>query len=248
MADGGETLMDGNSDSLERKRNRNILSSTDSEGVHSPQHKLHIAQDDGTPIRTAPPDNIHDIYTLLQTMREEQNKTLAKIRAENLATKRMVESKLDKLKKDLMESMENRIKAVRDEFILEIGQMQTKLDNFVATTKSHDEHIRQINEAHGAGQVTAREPYEPQVSLIVSYIPYQQGEDIQKKMEEMIHVHLELLNEKIVRCERTRPRDNRPSGVIKIELSSLNSKINVLRAKSKLKSVEGFKTYVHTIC
>ena len=101
-------------------------------------------------------------------MREEQNKTMAKIRAENLATKRMVESKLDKLKKDLMESMENRIKAVRDEFILEIGQMQTKLDNFEATTKSHDELIRQINEAHGAGQVTAREPYEPQVSLIVS--------------------------------------------------------------------------------
>ena len=172
--------MDGNSDSLERKRNRNVLSSTDSKGVHSPQHKLHIAKVEDTPIRTAPPDNIHDIYTLLQTMHEEQNKTLAKIRAVNLATKRMVESKLDKLKKDLMESMENRIKAVKDEFILEIGQMQTKLDNFEATTKSHDELIRQINEAHGAGQVTAREPYKPQVSLIVSYIPYQQREDIQK--------------------------------------------------------------------
>ena len=132
-------------------------------------------------------------------MREEQNEILAKIRAENLATKRMVESKLDKLKKDSMESMENRIKAVRDEFILEIGQMQTKLDNFEATTKSHDELIRRLNEAHGAGQVTAREPYETQVSLIASYIPYQQGEDIQKKMEEMIHVHLELPNEKIVR-------------------------------------------------
>ena len=36
------------------------------------------------------------------------------------------------------------------------------------------------------------------------------------------------------------PDYNRPSGVVKIELSSLNSKINVLRAKSKLKSVEGF--------
>ena len=86
-----------NTDFLERiKRNRNELSSTDSEGVPSPQHKLHIAQDDGTPIGTAPPDNIHDnIYKLLQTMREEQNKTLAKIRGENLATNRMVGSKLD---------------------------------------------------------------------------------------------------------------------------------------------------------
>ena len=56
----------------------------------------------------------------------------------------------------------------------------------------------------------------------------------------MIHVHLELPNEKIVRCELTRPRDNRLSGVVKIELSSLSSKINVLRAESKLKSVEGF--------
>ena len=60
MTDDGETLIDENTDSLERiKRNRNELSSTDSESVslHSPQHKLHIAQDDGTPIRTAPPDN-----------------------------------------------------------------------------------------------------------------------------------------------------------------------------------------------
>ena len=145
--------------------------------------------------------------------------------------------------------MENRIKAVRDEFILEIGQMQTKLDNFEATTKSHDKLIRQLNEVHSARQVTVREPYEPQVSLIASYIAYQaqvqvqvqQGENIEKKMEEMKHVHLELPNEKIVHCERTRPRDNRPSGVVKIELSSLNSKINVLRAKSKLKWVEGFK-------
>ena len=197
MADDGETLMDGNTDSLERKRNRNVCRQLTVKVYTVPSSKLHIVQDDCTPIRTAPPDNIHDIYTLLQTMREEQNKTLAKIHAENLATKRMVESKLDKLKKDLMESMENRIKAVRDEFILKIGQMQTKLDNFEAKTKSHDELIRQINEAHGAGQVTAREPYEPQVSLIVSYIPYQQGEDIQKKMEEMIHVHLEPPNEKI---------------------------------------------------
>ena len=31
--------------------------------------------------------------------------------------------------------MDNRIKAVRDEFILEIGQMQTKLGNFEAKTK-----------------------------------------------------------------------------------------------------------------
>ena len=128
--------MDENTDSLERiKRNRKELSSTDSKGVHGLQHKLHIAQDHSTPIRAAPSDNIHDIYTLPQTMREEQNKTLAKIRAENLATKPMVESKLGKRKKKLMEAMDNRIKAVKDEFILEIGQMQTKLGNFVAKTK-----------------------------------------------------------------------------------------------------------------
>ena len=76
--------------------------------------------------------------------------------------------------------MENRLKEVRNEFILEIGQMQTKLYNFEAKTKSHDELIRQKNAAHGAGVVIAREPYKPLVSLIASYIPYQQGEDIQK--------------------------------------------------------------------
>ena len=37
---------------MERKRSRTVLSSTDSEGVHSPQHKLQIVQSECTPVGT----------------------------------------------------------------------------------------------------------------------------------------------------------------------------------------------------
>ena len=78
----------------------------------------------------------------------------------------------------------------------------------------------------------------------MSNVPYQEGEDIRKKMKEMINTHLVLPNEHIINCERTQFRQNRP-GVVKVEMASLEAKIRVLRAKSRLREVAWYKrTYI----
>ena len=41
---------------------RETLTDENIHSLDSSQQKLHIEQDDGNPIRTVPPDNIHDIY------------------------------------------------------------------------------------------------------------------------------------------------------------------------------------------
>ena len=51
----------------------------------------------------------------------------------------MFESKLDKLKKELLESMIGRIKAVKDECILEVSKLDKRLDDFETKTKAHDD-------------------------------------------------------------------------------------------------------------
>ena len=54
----------------------------------------------------------------------------------------MFESKLDKLKKELLESMIGRIKAVKDECILEVYKLDKRLDDFETKTEAHDEQVR----------------------------------------------------------------------------------------------------------
>ena len=78
------------------------------------------------------------------------------------------------------------------------------------------------------------------VSIIVSNVPYQEGEDIREKMKAVINAHLVLPNEHIINCERTQFRQNR-SGVVKVEMASLEAKIRVFRAKSRLREVAGYK-------
>ena len=57
-------------------------------------------------------------------MRTEQHDTLESIKNEQISTKRMFESKIDRLKKDLTETMGNKIKLVHDEFLISTANLQ----------------------------------------------------------------------------------------------------------------------------
>ena len=254
MAEGNDTTTPVKMDINVNKRDREDSSSPPTDSVQSPQYKsqrrasgVHdnttdvSIQNSDSSVYTTDAQHIDKTYDLIQEMRKEQNEALAHIKSEQTATKKMFESKLDKLKKELLESMIGRIKAVKDECILEVSKLDKRLDDFETKTKAHDELVRQLQETHGTGYKTS---FEPQVSIIVSNVPYQEGEDIREKMKEMINTHLVLPNEHIINCERTQFRQNRP-GVVKVEMASLEAKIRVLRAKSKLREVTGYKrTYI----
>ena len=181
-----------------------------------------------------PTPSMENLFELLKTMRTEQHDTLESNKNEQISTNRMFESKIDRLKKDLTETMENKIKLVHDGFLISTANLQNQLDNFKTKCNAHDELLRQMQETGGAGY---RTEYETDVTVLISSVPFQQDENIQQKMTELIYEHLQLPREiKIIRCERTPFRNNRP-GVIKVEMDSLKSRISVLRNKNKLKTI-----------
>ena len=74
---------------------------------------------------------------------------------------------------------------------------------------------------------------------IARNVRYPEGENITQKINDIIHTHLELPHEEVIRCERTASRNKKP-GVVKIQMSSLDSKILVLRNKRKLNEITGY--------
>ena len=56
-------------------------------------------------------------------MRKEHNEALAHNKLEQTTTKKMFESKLDKLKKELLESMIGRIEATKNKCTLQVSKL-----------------------------------------------------------------------------------------------------------------------------
>ena len=74
--------------------------------------------------------NNPDVMRLLNTMRDEQKKALRDINDEQKATKDMFGRELEKLKKEPIDSIERKIKTVKDEIMSKVTGMQQKLKDF----------------------------------------------------------------------------------------------------------------------
>lgn len=90
-----------------------------------------------------------------------------------------------------------------------------------------------------------KKSFDPDVSVIIVGLPQSEGEDLMAKVNNLLHVGLGC---DTVLCpaavERVRTRGDRP-GLVKVELSSVQEKVTVLRRKSKLKDNDSFnKVYV----
>ena len=180
--------------------------------------------------------NNPDVMRLLNTMRDEQKKALQDINDEQKATKDMFGRELEKLKKELIDSIERKIKIVKDEIMSKVTGMQQKLKEFEKTVHAQDAIIKQLSEGN---TIQTAVPFYPDVTIIARNVRYHEGENITQKINDIIHTHLELPHEEVIRCERTASRNNKP-GVVKIQMSSLDSKILVLRNKRKLNEITGY--------
>ena len=180
--------------------------------------------------------NNPDVMRLLNTMRDEQKKALQDINDEQKATKDMFGRELEKLKKELIDSIERKIKTVKDEIMSKVTGMQQKLKDFEKTVHAQDAIIKQLSEGN---TIQTAVPFYPDVTIIARNVRYHEGENITQKINDIIHTHLELPHEEVIRCERTASRNNKP-GVVKIQMSSLDSKIPVLRNKRKLNEITGY--------
>lgn len=119
--------------------------------------------------------------------------------------------------------------------------LNTRLDGFETTLSKHGEDITSLgarvkaieenspNDAATGSKVK----FDPEVTLIVAGLVYEENEDIKKKVHQLFQ---DGLGEKSVVADvlRLNGRGNHP-GVVKVECSSLDEKIAILRKKQKLR-------------
>ena len=77
--------------------------------------------------------------------------------------------------------------------------MQQKLKDFEKTVHQ-DAIIKQLSEGN---TIQTAVPFYPDLTIIAWNARYHEGENITQKINDIIHTHLELPHEVVIRCERS---------------------------------------------
>ena len=140
-----------------------------------------------------------------------------------------------------VDAMERNIKA---EIRNEMKQLQDYVDLNIAQIVNRVEALEGKVEA--LQQQQERPDYDPEVTVVARGLVYEQDEDVHEKASTMLRRGLGLRDIPIVRAMRMTGYGNRP-GIVKIQLSSLDDKKKVLRAKAELKNSGDFSNvYLRT--
>ena len=70
--------------------------------------------------------------------------TLMEVKKNQESLKKMVESKIDKLRKDMKEDMDLRIRSFRDDLSLDIGREAKRMDEMLITIQSLSSRVEQL--------------------------------------------------------------------------------------------------------
>ena len=165
---------------------------------------------------------------------------LTKILEEQTSLRQSLETRIQNLQKILNDKIEKECKKLNDDFQIEITRLGDELKLVKDSVSALDTKITNEVEAiktrvttleTGAG--IRREPFDPEVTIIVTGLKYDDNEIVKSKAEALIHEGIGDNTVEVVDAIRTPFRNNRP-GIVKIELSDKDTKIRVLRNKTKL--------------
>ena len=183
-------------------------------------------------------------------------KTLKELKDGQHALQRTLESKIDqasqKIEKDFKKKLDDMADSLRLDFT-QLSDTVTGLDTKVADINTElsgrlkvvedrvDDMLRNQPSA-----VSRDGPFEPDYTVIITQLPVQPSEDdLLTCTNQLIQVSLELPGIEVVKVERTQSRGGKP-GVVKVLLSSVQDKVDILKSKRKLKESEAHKrVYIH---
>ncbi|CAC5360994.1 unnamed protein product [Mytilus coruscus] len=168
---------------------------------------------------------------------------------------RMFESKLDKLRTDLMASVDSKVRALRDELSIDIGHETTRTDQLLTTVQSIQRRLDDVEQQNpilndNGTAVHENRPgrkYNPldntDITVTVSGIPFSDGEDLMEKANDMILALGDSVADSVRISAATRlpSRFNDKPGIVKISFQNTDEKVNVLRNKMKLRQTEKYK-------
>ena len=131
----------------------------------------------------------------------------------------------------MKKNIENEVKSIREYVDISLASVNDKLGQL-------HQRIRGL----GTTQRT-QEPYATEVSIVAFNVPFTTEENILATVEYMLHDTQDgigLRDIRVIRAERTPMRNGEP-GIVKVELSNLDDKKFVLRAKTNLRNTVKYK-------
>ena len=167
--------------------------------------------------------------------------------------KLMFESKLDKMRNELMGSIDSKVQSLRNEIALEIGRENTRIDTILNTIQSMQSRLDTLEQSNGSTSTQdnsnqarfrpASNSDDSDISIIASGLPQQNGEDLLRKVKDLIQALGNDVCSKVnvTAATRFRTRFHDRPGLVKITFTSVEDKILVLRNKMKLKDTLLFK-------
>ena len=135
-----------------------------------------------------------------------------------------VSAKLDSFKKDLSDQVES----IKETLYLEIGRIESRI------------HLIEEKLSVVEAKVEKDNDYPTDTTVVVINLKEDANEDIKEKCLELITQGLGLREMQPVRCCRLLSRDGRP-GLVKLQLSSKEDKIRILKQKNELANTTKYK-------
>lgn len=195
-----------------------------------------------------------DIKTQFKTIIESMND----IKKGQSSMQKMFESKLDKMKTELMSSIDDKVKVLKSDIDLQWGQQQTKIEQLSNSVESvmnrltvvegvvaegsisGATNVNQTNQSYQNNQVNPLNNDE--VTVIASGVPFEEGEDILIKAKQIVaEINTEISENDIVAAFRLKSRRQDRPGFVKIIATNVDTKRRILREKHKLRNSTNFK-------
>ena len=171
--------------------------------------------------------------------------------------KTVFEKKIDRLKNDLMESIDAKVKSLRDEISLDMAREAGHIDTLITTVQALQGRVSDIENMQDNGTLNADQlagaafcrrgqidPLnDPEVTIIASGLPFMDGENILTKARALIDaLGGEVTENVLVTAASCLPAKfrNKP-GLVKISFGTVDDKVLVLQNKMNLKNTDDFK-------
>ena len=183
--------------------------------------------------------------------------------------KRMVESKIDKLRSDVLSTIDEKIRALKSDIDLDIGISTRRIDDLVSSVQTLTVRIDQVerviesaqdtrsinghdalsaaggfmNWSRGGAALNTDPLNDNTRTVIVKNVPYADGENLMNKARDILVALGEEVssNVNVTAVARLKPRFRNKPGLVKIGFETLDQKILVLRNKSALKDQQRFR-------
>lgn len=164
--------------------------------------------------------------------------------------KRMFESKLDKLRKDLLKNVDEKIQSLRDEISLDLGIETQRVDEVMTTIQSIQTRLSGVEQRNQTvsddGTVMNTSITNPldctDLTVTASGIPISENNDLQKANDVINSLGTDVLsNVQVIAVTRLPSRFNNRPGLVIISFRNKKEKILVLKNKMKLKEKDELK-------